>query len=81
MILIILDRIFSSQIGISPQNIDKAYDGLEAQKKAQIKSYDLIVMDLNMPVMDGFTATKNIKHFYGMYSQQMFSSSAISYNR
>ena len=73
----ILHRIFTIKIGFNPDNIDQAYDGLEAQKKAQIKNYDLIVMDLNMPVLDGFTATKNIKNFYSKNSQQMFASSNI----
>ncbi len=64
MILMILEKIFLSQIGISVSNIEKAYDGIEGHKKATSKAYDLIIMDLNMPVMDGFTATKKIKSFY-----------------
>jgi len=27
-------------------------------------SFDMIIMDLNMPIMDGFRATKKIKEFY-----------------
>ena len=69
MTLTILHRIFTTKIGFNPVNIDQAFDGLEAQKKAQNKLYDLIVMDLNMPVLDGFTATKNIKNFYSPISK------------
>ncbi len=72
MILMILERIFLSQIGISPANIEKAYDGIEGHKKATSNAYDLIIMDLNMPVMDGFTATKKIKNFYEKTDKQIF---------
>ena len=32
-------------------------------KKYSILSYDLILMDFNMPVMDGITASKLIREF------------------
>ncbi len=42
---------------------DIAENGRVAVEKAKEKSYDLILMDLQMPEMDGFTATLNIKKF------------------
>ena len=39
-------------------SFDVAENGLIATDKASDKHYDLIFMDLNMPVMDGFEATK-----------------------
>ncbi|MCL1818109.1 MAG: ATP-binding protein [Spirochaetaceae bacterium] len=40
---------------------DGAADGEEAEKMFLQNKYDLIFMDLHMPVMDGFTAVKNIR--------------------
>ncbi len=41
--------------------IDVANNGLEAVEKVKEKRYDLILMDLMMPVMDGFEATSAIR--------------------
>lgn len=40
---------------------EEASDGSEAVEKALEKNFDCIVMDIMMPVMDGFTACKAIK--------------------
>ncbi len=41
--------------------IDVAENGLIALQKIQEKDYSLLLMDLNMPVMDGYTATSKIR--------------------
>jgi chemotaxis protein histidine kinase CheA len=41
--------------------VDMAADGSEALKAAKNNSYDLICTDLNMPQMDGFMLTENIR--------------------
>ncbi|MBT8254074.1 MAG: response regulator [Flavobacteriaceae bacterium] len=38
-------------------------NGLEALNAVQSKQYDLVLMDLNMPVMNGMDATKEIRKF------------------
>ncbi len=44
--------------------LDLAENGLEAVKMAAAKKYDLILMDLQMPVMDGYTASGEIRKLY-----------------
>jgi len=41
--------------------IDKALNGREALKKLKFKNYDLIIMDIRMPEMDGYETTKYIR--------------------
>ena len=44
--------------------VDEAENGLQAIEKVQSGSYDLIVMDVMMPELDGFSAIREIKKEY-----------------
>jgi CheY-like chemotaxis protein len=45
---------------------DAVFNGAEALIALQSKSYDLVLMDVNMPVMNGFEATKRIRNYEKM---------------
>jgi PleD family two-component response regulator len=38
-------------------NFDEVFNGKEAVRNCELKDYSLIIMDCNMPIMDGFKAT------------------------
>ncbi len=42
-------------------SLDLAENGVEAVAKRQAHNYDLILMDVQMPIMDGYTATRAIR--------------------
>jgi len=47
------------------QDVDTACNGLEAIDKLEKTAYDVILMDIHMPVMNGIDATKRIRKMEG----------------
>lgn len=41
--------------------VDEAEDGMEAVRKCKATAYDMVLMDVMMPKLDGFSAVKEIK--------------------
>ena len=44
-------------------DVEEAYNGLEAIEKCRSARYDLVIMDVMMPELDGFSACREIRKF------------------
>ena len=58
-------NIFVAEMMLNNWNakVEKAENGLVAVEKIKNNTYDLVLMDIQMPVMDGYTATQEIRKF------------------
>jgi signal transduction histidine kinase len=54
----LLLKVYLSRLGFL---VDVADNGLEGVEKASQDAYDMILMDMQMPIMDGYTATKALR--------------------
>jgi len=66
IVLLVEDNVINKKIGLMSlkkkvKRIDLANNGKEALDMFALEKYDLVLMDIQMPVMDGITATKKIR--------------------
>jgi len=54
-------RIVAKVLAVEGYNVVEAMDGLEALSKVKAENPDLILMDLALPNMDGWEATRQLK--------------------
>jgi two-component system, sensor histidine kinase len=65
------------KVSIKP---DIATDGLEALKLVESNSYDVILMDMQMPNMDGLTATQHIREMTKIHQPFIVALTANAFN-
>ncbi len=75
-ILLVEDNIINQKIVLlslknQVNHIDVAANGKEALEMFGVKQYDLILMDIMMPVMDGIVATKKIREIESTSDQHI----------
>lgn len=57
-----ISNLIKVHLDITGYETDQAYDGLEAFNKIENKGFDLILLDVMIPNIDGFSLLQKIKH-------------------
>ena len=53
--------VLKEYLELEGYEVGEAVDGMDAIKQAKADNYDIIVMDVMMPKLDGYSAVKEIK--------------------
>lgn len=56
-----LNRIITKHLKMENHSVDNAYNGVEALEYLAVSSYEVLIVDIMMPVMDGLTLVKKLR--------------------
>ena len=84
-VLLVDDNVINQHVGMEMLrklglDCDKAANGLEALEARKIEDFDIILMDCQMPVMDGLEATRQIRIFENAASKSAITIVALTAN-
>ena len=72
-----LSNVITKALSIDKYNVDNAYDGIEALDFLEISKYDLVIMDIMMPRLNGYETLKEIRRRHNNIPVMMLTAKSL----